>query len=547
MSKKLFTKLHFIACLLCLQLFVASFALANDDDKVIILHTNDVHTFMDSGISYAGVAAYKKQMQEKYGAKDVVMVDAGDIIQGGPVGALTTGSALIDLMNAVGYDYMTPGNHEFDYGMARLFELLKKLNTKVISCNITYLKDGKLLFAPYAIQEFHGLKVAFVGITTPESLLKSTPAHFQDNTGKYLYGFAEGGEDDNGKSLYAVVQKAVDEARAQGAEIVIALAHLGLDEESSPWRAPDVIKNTSGIDALIDGHSHTVVRDMKIKNKDGKDVIVTQTGTRLQTLGKITIDTKNKSLTAELIDKVDKKDPKVQEAIDSINADLAKTLERSVAKSDVTLISQGKDGKSLVRSQETNLGNFVADAFRIISESDVAIINGGSIRANIGKGEITFKNIIDVLPFGGDAVVKEVTGQDLLNALEMGASAYPKESGAFLHVSGMTYSIDTKIPSSVEEDSKGNFVSVGGEYRVKDVKIAGKPLELDKKYKVSGTNYMLQESGDGMTMLKDAKLLKDKFMVDNEILIAYLTKNLGGVVSDAYKNPEGQGRITILK
>ncbi len=547
MFGKTFSKMTFTCLCLSFQLILSTVAFANEQNTVIILHTNDVHTFMDKGVGYAGVAAYKKQMQEKYGVDDVVLVDAGDMIQGGPVGALTQGGALINVMNAVGYDYIAPGNHEFDYGMPRFFELMQKLKSQVLSSNTTYTKDGKLLFPAYAIREFHGLKVAFLGITTPESLIKSTPAHFQDADGNYLYSFAEGESGDNGKSLYAAVQKAVDAARSEGAQVVIAVAHLGLDEESSPWRAPDVIKNTTGIDALIDGHSHTVVRDTKIKNKAGQDVVVTQTGTRLQTLGKITLDTKSKHITAELIEKVENKDSKVQGVIDSINKELAKTLEQSVAKADVTLISQAPGGESLVRSKETNLGDFVADAFRIIAGTEIAMINGGSIRANIEKGEITFKAIIDVLPFGGDAVAKEVTGQQILDALEMGASSYPKASGAFLQVSGIAYSIDANVPSTVKIDAKGNFAGVEGAYRVKDVKIGGKALDLQKKYSMASTNYVLSESGDGMTMFREAKLLKDKFMVDNEILIEYLTKTLKGVVGDVYSNPQGQGRITIIK
>ncbi len=546
MSKSMFGKILLTSICLSLQLVISGLTFANTQDTVIILHSNDVHTFMDSGVGYAGVAAYKKQMQEKYGVEDVVLVDAGDMLQGGPVGALTKGGALIDVMNAVGYDYLAPGNHEFDFGMPRFFELMQKLKAQVISCNFTRIQDGKLLFPAYAIRDFHGLKVAFLGITTPESLMKSTPAHFQDEGGNYLYTFAEGAGDDQGKSLYAAVQKAVDAARNEGAEMVIAITHLGLDEESSPWRTPDVIANTTGIDALIDGHSHTVVRDMKIKNKSGQDVIITQTGTRLQTLGKLTLDTKHKTISAQLIEKIDEKDSKVQGVIHSINTELAKTLEQGVGKSEVVLISQGVGGENLVRSMETNLGDFVADAFRAIVGTDIAMLNGGSIRSNVKIGQITFKDIINVLPFGGDAVSKEVTGQQILDALEMGAYAYPKASGAFLQVSGITYSIDAGQPSSIKLDSKGNFMGVEGAYRVKDVKIGGKPIDLQKKYSMASTNYVLKESGDGMTMFRDAKLLKDKFMVDNEVLIDYLTKNLQGTIGEAYKNPHGQGRITII-
>ncbi len=535
----------YLLCIFVLQFTFVQYSWADDAHKVIILHTNDVHTFMDTGVTYAGVAAYKRQMQEKYGLGDVLMVDAGDAIQGGPFGVLTLGAALVQVMNAVGYDYMTMGNHEFDYGVPRLMELLQRLKAKVISCNISYIKDGSLLFAPYAIREFHGVKVAFLGITTPESLSKSTPAFFQDAEGNYLYNFAEGVDGDKGRALYGAVQKAVDAAKAEGAEVIIAVAHLGLDMESSPWTTPEVIKNTTGIAAVIDGHSHTVVRDMKVKNKAGQDVIVIQTGTRLQYLGKLTLDTKTKMLTAELIGDIAEQDAKVLKVMQDLDKDLAVILSKIVARSEVPLTIYDTKGKSVVRFQETNVGNLVTDAFRAIVGTDVAVMNGGSMRADIDTGDISYEEIIDVLPFGGDVVALEVTGQQILDALEMGAHMYPAPSGGFLHVSGMSYAIDTRVPSSVKIDSKGNFVAVEGAYRVKNVKIGGKDLDVAKKYSIAGTDYILQQSGDGMTMFQGAKVLKDKFMVDNEVLMAFLTKNLGGVVGDAYKKP--QGRIVKIQ
>ncbi len=517
---------------------------ASEEDKVIILYTNDVHTSLDAGVSYAGVAAYKKAMETQYGADDVLLVDAGDFIQGGPVGILTQGGAVIDVLNRVGYDYVTLGNHEFDYGFPRLYELIDTLEAQVVSCNITYTKDGSVVFTPYSMEELQGLKVAFVGITTPESFTKSTPAFFQDATGAYLYSFAEGNA---GQDLYATVQKTVDTARAAGAQVVIALAHLGMDDESSPWMSLELIQNTTGIDVVIDGHSHSTVPQMMVKNKAGADTLLTQTGTRLQNLGVLTLDTKTKEISTQLLNTLPEKDESTLALLDKINNELAVILEKTVANTEVTLTTSDAAGQALIRTQETNLGNLVADAYRAALGTQVAMINGGGIRSDIQPGDITYNEIISVLPFGNDGVSLSVSGQTILNALEMGARALPGPSGGFMHVSGMEYTIDSSIPSSVKTDDKGNFISVNGPYRVKNVLIDGKPLDLKTMYSVASSTYTTLNSGDGMTMFRDADLIKDKYMVDNEILIQYIAKNLGGVVGKDYANIHGQGRITVLK
>ncbi len=530
-----------IFCLVFLLQITLISALADTKDtKVVILHTNDVHTSINAGVSYAGVAAYKKQMEQEYGAEDVLLVDAGDAIQGGPVGILTKGGAIIELLNAVGYDYMTLGNHEFDYGIPRLFELIDMLKTKVVSCNITYTKDNSPVFTPFAIEEIQGKKIAFVGITTPETFSKSTPAYFQDAQGNYLYSFAEG---NNGQDLYKSTQSTVNAARARGADIVIAIAHLGIDQESSPWTSVELVQNTTGIDVVIDGHSHsTFIR--KVANKDGKEILLTQTGTRLQNLGRLILDTQSKEITAELLATLPQKDAATKELIGKINTDLARILEENVATTQVELTTTDAQGQSIIRMGETNLGNLVADAYRAALGTDIALVNGGGIRNTIDQGDITNNEIISVLPFGNDGVSISVTGQTILDALEMGARAYPSASGGFLHVSGLTYTIDSQVPSSVKTDDKGNFMAVTGPYRVKDVLVNGAPLELNKMYSLASSTYTVQSFGDGMSMFRGATLLKDKYMVDNEILIQYIVKDLGGVVGEAYAKP--QGRIRIL-
>ncbi len=536
-------KKHLLLTFFCLYTCLlgpapASFASQSQKASIIILHSNDVHTSIDKDISYAGVAAYKKRMQAQYGKDNVLLVDAGDAIQGGPVGALTRGAAIIKIMNAVGYDYMTLGNHEFDYGMPRLMELIKDLQSTVISCNIVHTKDKKPYFTPYVIKEIQGVKIAFVGITTPESLTKSVPAYFQDEKGQYIVSFSEGGK---GMDLYAIIQKNVDAARAQGAHVVIALAHLGMDEESAPWHTPLVIANTSGIDAFIDGHSHSLLKNVFHKNKVGKEVIITQTGSRLQGLGKLTLNPKNHALQAEIIQDIPEKDATVQAVIDSTNKELAGILEQTVGTASVALTTKNAQGQDSIRFQETNLANVITDAFCAALGAPIALINGGGIRTSIDQGPITFKEVIDVLPFGGDAVSVEVSGQTLLNALEMGARTYPEPNGGFLQVSGMKYTIDVSVPSSVKLDDKGNFISISGPYRVKNVYVGDQPLDMKKNYVVAGTDFILRQGGDGMTMFKDATVIKDKFMIDNEVLINFIRKNLNGVVGNDYA--KAQGRI----
>ncbi len=545
--KKLYSCIStFLFCLLCLY-SPLSLALAAQDNKVIILYTNDVHSAIDEGLSYAGVAAHKKQLQSQYGEENVVLVDAGDAIQGRPLGLLTKGGAIVDMLNTVGYDYMTLGNHEFDYGMPRLFELIQKLQTQVISCNITSTKDASPIFPPYALREFHGMKVAFVGITTPESITKSTPAYFQDEHGTYIYSFAEG---HNGQDLYDIVQKTVHAARAEGAEIVIALVHLGIDEEASPWTSPELIQHTQGIDVLIDGHSHSAVQSMYVKNALGNEVLLTQAGSHLRYLGQLTLDTvdrSTKSITSTLHTSLPSQDALTAQRIQNLQKDLDSILEKKVASTAFPLITTDTKGQNLIRLQETNLGNLVADAHRSALDTDVALINGGGIAHDIDTGDITYKEIIRVLPYANEAVCLQVSGQALWDALEMGARHLPKSNGGFMHVSGMTYTIDSTLPSSVMTDDKGNFISVAGAYRVKDVRIQGKALQPQAMYSMASSAYIALHSGDGMTMFRGATRLKDVSLIDNEILFQYIVQTLGGQVGAAYANAQGEGRITILR
>lgn len=526
---------------------------APEQGKIVILHTNDVHCQIDqakeedgsiSAIGYAGVAAYKAEMAAKYGAENVTLVDSGDAIQGGPIGTLSKGSYIVDIMNEVGYDLAIPGNHEFDYGMDNFLSLAKdKAKYDYLCCNFTDL-NGKSVLDAYKLVEYGDVTVGYVGIDTPESFTKSTPTYFQNDKGEYIYSFSQGNE---GKDLYDAVQKAVDDATKAGADYVVALGHLGNEGSTDVWTSKSVIANTTGIDVFIDGHSHETY-DETVKNKSGEDVTLAQTGTKLANIGKVVIDTKTGEVTSELVSGYDKQDEGTAAYIAKVNEEFAGVLQKVVAKSDVALtIKDPATDKRAVRNAETNLGDLCADAYRVMLGADVAFVNGGGVRADIAAGDITYEAIINVHPFGNEACLVETTGQDILDALEMGARLYPEENGGFLQVSGLSYNIDPSVPSSVVLSDEGEFVKVDGAYRVTDVKVGGEPLDLSKTYTLASHNYMLKSGGDGFVMFKDDKLLKDSVMIDNAVLINYIVDELDGVVSDAYADPKGQGRITFNK
>ena len=511
---------------------------------IVILHTNDVHCGIEDGLSYAGVAAYAKELEAVVGEENLTLVDAGDAVQGGPIGTLTQGEYLVDIMNQVGYDIFTPGNHEFDYQIPRLLELTGMMDAQVVSSNFVDLSTGESVFSPYAVLDYGEVQVGYVGITTPESFTKSTPAYFQDENGNYIYGFCEG---NSGQDLYDNVQASVDAARAEGADYVVAVAHLGVEETSAPWRSTDVIANTTGIDVMIDGHSHTAIDGQAVANEAGETVLLNQTGTKLAAIGQIVIDPATDEITAGLVTDYANRDADTQAFLDTINAEFDDVLSQVVARTDVALTTvDPTTGARIIRNLETNLGDLCADAYRSVLDADVALVNGGGIRADIPAGDITYGQIISVHPYSNQATSVRATGQQLLDALEMGARNTPGENGGFLQVSGMTYTIDTTVPSSVVTDDKGNFLRVDGEYRVKDVTVNGAPLDLTATYVVAAHDYMLLDGGDGMVMFQGDEVVKDRVMPDNEVLIQYIRDGLGGAVGAQYADPYGQGRITVL-
>ena len=550
----------FLAFLLALTMLLGVSALAEENaplfqQDVMILFTSDVHCGIESNFGYAGLAMVRDAY--KNAGYHVLLVDNGDSIQGEPVGTMTTGEANIKLMNAVGYDIATMGNHEFDYGMDRFFELSKMANFPYISCNFN--KGGELQFAPYVIKEFDGVKIAFVGITTPKTLTSSTPKYFQDENGNFIYGFFE---DETGEGLYNAVQKAVDDARAEGASIVIAMAHLGNEAECSPYTYKDVIANTTGINALLDGHSHDTDH-VEMRNKARETVLRQGCGTKLEGVGYLKIAAKNGAMKAGVMmwnnddfnaTQLYQLDTDVTKAVAEATETLNVKLAEVVAKTDVELtindpVAVTEDGKAvrIIRNAETNLGDLCADAYRYVSGADIAFVNGGGIRVSIKEGDITLNDILKVHPFGNALCVCEATGQQILDALEFGAKDVPGEFGGFLQVSGLTYEIHTSVPSSVKLDEKGLFAGVEGEYRVKNVMVGDEPLDLEKIYTLASHNYMLQGQGDGYTIFEDNVYTQESVMLDNQVLITYITEGLNGVVGADYANPYGQGRIVAVE
>ncbi len=521
---------------------------------VVILFTSDVHCGVDQGFGYAGLAGVRDYLAAKGDA--VILVDDGDNIQGEPIGTMTKGESLVDLMNQAGYELAIPGNHEFDYGMDQFLELAtQKAKFEYISCNFNH--EGELVFKPYAIKELGGAKVAFVGVTTPKTLTSSTPKYFQDDSGEFVYGFFQ---DETGEGVYNAVQSAVDAARAEGADYVVVMGHMGNEEECRPWTYADVIEHTNGIDVFLDGHSHDT-EQVVMKNKDGDEVLRSACGTKLSCIGWCRIAQDGKITTGLYTWNNEASVPamlglenKMSKAVTAASAALDKKLQEVVATSQVLLTINDPEavdanGKPIrmVRSAETNLGDLCADAYRFQSGADIAFVNGGGVRTNIAAGKITLNDILKVHPFGNAMCVIEVTGQQILDALEWGARKVPGENGGFLQVSGLSYEIHSYLPDPCQVDENTMCAGFEGERRVQNVLVGGEPIDPAATYTLASHDYMLLNNGDGFTAFDGAKLLQDRVKLDNQVLIDYITENLGGVIGEQYEDLTGDGRIVIVE
>ena len=520
---------------------------------LIILFSSDVHCGIDYGWGYAGLYAVKEKLSETY---DVLLVDNGDAIQGEPIGLFSSGEAIIDIMNVMGYDAAIPGNHEFDYGVEQFLDLTEKANFPYICCN--FEREGELVFDPWLIKEIGGLKIGFVGVTTPDTIRSSVPRYFRDENGNFIYGFMT---DKTGEALYSAVQQSVDAARAAGADYVIVLGHMGNSYNYKPWMYSDVISQCSGIDAWLDGHTHDTDQ-VVMKDRDGKDVVRAACGTKLAHIGALRI-TRDGKISSELFSwnssipapKLLPLDNAASEAVSAASDGLNVLLGQVAAVSQVDLRSTNPEikdfyGRSLllVRVAETNLGNLIADAFRWACNADIAFMGAGCIRSDIPKGNVTFGGLLAAIPFVNDIVVAEVTGRQVLDALEWSVSRLPNNFGGFAQVSGLSFEYDSTIDSPCVKDEKGFFdhVDETKERRVRNVLVAGRPIEADAAYTLASVDYYLLGNGDGYTMFDGAKILQDGEESDIEALCYYISGALGGNIGKGYEDMYGEGRIVSV-
>ena len=561
-------KLLSILCpvlLIVLLSIPVSAANAEKSNDIVILYTNDTHAYIDGPLSFDTIGALKKNLEKQY--RYVLLVDAGDHLQGTAFGSMDQGASVLQLMNKAGYDLATPGNHEFDYGMDSFLERAREAEFPYLSCNLYHQEDGvrgENLLESFQAYHFGKEVVAFIGITTPETIVKSTPAYFQDENGNFCYGISGG---DNGQALYDDVQFAVDAIRRAGATKVIAVGHLGDDPSSSPWTSEEVIAHVSGLDAFIDGHSHSEVSGQQILGADGEPVLLTQTGEYLNNVGIMVIDYETGEIQSDLIvcedilKTVKNKDGTESSVVSGhrLTSELYsgpewvndytisfvknqwinkvnQKLKQKIGESQVILDNYAEDGTRLVRKQETNTGDFAADALYYLFDQmdmnvDAAIVNGGGIRNQAVTGTMTYKTCKDIHTFGNIACLQTVTGQQLLDALEWGArfAGSDQECGGFLQVSGIRYQIDTDWPDSTQKDGNGMWIGgpTGG-YRVHDVAIYDREtdnwraLELQETYRLAGYNYTLRNSGDGYNMFSCAVNVVDYVMEDYMVLANYV-------------------------
>lgn len=525
---------------------------AAPNGETYILFTSDVHCGVDAGFGYAGLAQIRDDLEAQ--GYQVILVDDGDFLQGAPIGSVDQGESIIEIMNQVGYDIVIPGNHDFDYGVDRLLELVSESDFEYLSCNFTH--EDELVFAPYTIVNANGIDIAFVGVTTPKTISTVRPAFFQDDDGEYIYGFME--EDQTGEAVYEAVQNAVDEAREEGADLVYLMAHLGNQGVCSPWTYADVLSNTTGIDVCLDGHSHDDEQVVML-NADGEEVTRSAVGYRMDCIGYSHIGAdgeiietgiwtwSNTESAPDLLNITNDTSVFIEEIMaqyeDSLNVVIG-TSSVNLTINDPNVEDEEGNPVRMVRRAETNLGDFCADAMRDQSGADIALLTGGSVRTDVGLGDVTYGDLADVFPFGDDLVIVEMTGQQILDALEWGARALPDEAGAFLQVSGLSYEVDVSVESGCVSDEDNCLQSIVGDRRVSNVMVGDDPIDEDATYTVCIQDYLIDE-GDGFTMFAEGEIINDSVILDLQALINYLTETLGGEIGEQYADPYGQGRIVI--
>ena len=516
-------------------------------DDIYIFFTSDVHCGVEENLGLASVKAVVDDAKAEH--PYVSLVDCGDFLQGGAMGSLSKGKLIVDLMNAMDYDLVTYGNHEFDYGVNRLDELHDAMEFKPLAANVIYTGSQKNIFeniVPYEIVEYGPIKVGYLGLLTPKTITNSTPTFFMEDD-RYVYDFYSG---NNGEDLAARTQELVDEMREKGADYVVVISHLGA-RDNGGFDSISLIARTQGIDAVLDGHAHLTIVEDRYPNKNGDDVLLSSVGTKLSALGELII-AKDGSLSSLHISEYNRQDEEIIRKIGEANDELAQILNQKITDLDHDILICDEAGIRMSRSRETTAGNLVADAYRWIMDTQISLANGGAVRASLNKGEVLYQNLLDITPFQNTLASCYATGQAILDALEYGAQncegIYKLEDnavgeyGGFLQVSGLKYTIDTSIPTPVVKDENGMLKGFEGERKVKDVYVLEDgeyvPIDPEKTYSVSSTSYVIFEGGDGNTALLGSEPITREGPVDVNAMIEYVT--MLGDLTGRYTATEGR-------
>jgi len=492
----------------------------NNEKSIVILYENDVHCGIDGYTKIAGLRdAIDKQDTAYVGA-----VCVGDFLQGNTTGAISKGQYIADIMRYMDYHALTLGNHEFDYGVPRMRQLLEQVGTPVTCANFFEAGEPESVYAPYVIHQYGNKKIAYVGACTPETMILEGYS-FYDTNGILIYDLKP-------KTFYELIQQAVDEARAEGADYVILLSHVGETPQSMEFSSHRLVNNTRGIDVVLDGHTHSVIEGVKVKNLDGKEITVTQTGTQFANVGKLVITPDGQFIT-QLIKSEDipYENAKITATTDSIRQIVKGVTSEMVAQSNYTLVVSDKNDQSIVRGQETNAGDLVADAYRYAMKADIGLENGGGIRNDIPAGNITYGDIIGMLPYDNTLRRISVTAEQLKAMLTRCTALVPVLDGNFPQCSGLRFTIHSK--SHTVSDIE--ILQDDGSYA---------PINMQRTYSVALTDYN-HEGGGFFGCFKKCPVLQESSLRYYEALSEYLKKALGGSIGKAYKQP--QGRIRIIE
>ena len=519
----------------------------NDDDHVerrlpdvptqpiVILYDNDVHCTVD-GYPMLVTARNECLSRTNY----VSTVSSGGFSSGGFVGAVSKGEQIVELMNYVGYDVVALGNHELDYGMPQMFKLTEALDASVVCANLKNVQTGAYPYPAYKIIRYGEVDVAYIGFTTTTT---GTVTSLCDEQGNLLYSFMR-------ENFYENAQYFINKARQEGADYVIALAHLGdTPKTGGHANSMELISSTTGLDAVIDAHDHHVIEQQFVNNKEGRPVLLTSSGSNFQYVGQLTINTDG-TLESSLINTTDGAvvaDSDCQQFVEQLMEKVSENGNFVVGSSEVDLTIYDADGKRIVRKQESNLGDFCTDALRTFTGADIALVNGGGIRTDIKRGDILFNDLINVMPFGDMIATGTLSGEQLLDVLEYAVSALPTESGTFMQVSGLRFKINQEIPSpAIKDEAAGMFTGIGeGERRVSQVEVLDKqsnvyqPLDKTQQYTIATLDYLILELG-GSGILSCVTPDFKYYGADIEILRHYLETDLGGVIGAEYSKPQGR-------